>query len=190
MPGATVYTKSPDLFQVYGSDGKTVIDSYLNDKGVFGHSSIIVEQFGNAGPSILEMSGPYSYNQNNGLYTGNWLDNWNYSWESTPELEHTIIQRSLFENIPTSTLISNNPNGPTTATVLLTELSVVPAQPVLPIDLSNYGLNFELSQNNLITINDIVDQSTGEQITKPCYLNPETANNIIQQIYCPPIGQP
>ena len=73
---------------------------------------------------------------------------------------------------------------------LLTELSVVPAQPVLPMDLSNYGLNFELSQSNLVTINEIVDQSTGEQITKPCYLNPETANNVVQQIYCPPIGQP
>jgi hypothetical protein len=191
VPGATVYTKSSDLFIVYGSGDTIAKDRYLLDTGVFGHSAILGDQFGTNGPVIYEMSGPYSYNQSGGAYTGIWAGDWRYQWSTVQGQEHAITSRSLFDfNAPTKTIINGNPDGETTATIYLTELSVVPAQPVMPIDLSNYGLNFEIGSNTQSNITEIVDQSTGEKITKVCYLNPETENSLIQQLYCPPWGQP
>ncbi len=191
LSGSTVYTKAPDLFTVYGDDGKTIIDRYLKDTGVFGHSSFLIDQFGDHGPVVLEMSGPYSYTQNNGSYMGNWTGDWNYLWSVSEGSEYKIISRPLFDgNVPTQTIINGNPNGQTIATVILTEMSIVPSQPILPGEIGDYGLGFEIKQDNKIDLTEVVDQNSLEKIIKPCYINPDTIDNIVQQLYCPPVIRP
>jgi hypothetical protein len=181
-PGSIGYTKTGDI---RGSDALAVNPSllpyyYTNS---FGHSFGLISNEGT--PLIAEMSGPARFQSNtDGRYIGNLteIDEGKYLWEAK---EDQIVMRPLFDfTLPSQTVVSGHPNGTYLETHVLTELSIVPAQPITPNILSNYGINFNL--NTLTTLYDNV----GAQISKTCYINPDTVNNVVQQLYCPPTTTP
>jgi hypothetical protein len=182
VPGSIGYTKTGDI---RGSDALAVDPNFIPYlyQNSFGHSVGFVSNEG--APMIMEMGGPARYGTDTeGRYIGKIIDieNGLYQWDFKDD---TITTRSIFDfTIPSQTMVNGHPNGTYLETHVLTELSIVPPQPITPATLQNYGINFNL--DTPVTVYDNVNGIA----SKTCYLNPETINNTVQQLYCPPATTP
>lgn len=187
MPGVTIYTKTTERY----SDYQLQPTNMAKD---FGHSVVYING------QILEMSGPSYWGQNEqGQYIGVDGDgSYPYTYYWVPNSSDPITQRLLFdfENLPpTETLVKGIPGSALSNDFIVQRItstfSIVPAQPITPDTLQNYG--FPTDQSKWKTVYpDAVKNAQGEIIDygKACQLNTDTKNELLQQIYCPPTVAP
>ncbi len=186
-PGSIAYAKTGDV----RSNGALQVNPTLlewNFPNSFGHSFGIMSN--GEMPVVAEMSGPWRYTPGeDGRYVGNLkpgeVERGNYEWVNVPD---RIEMRSMFDlTYPWQTTVHGNPNGDYFEFHILTDLSIIPAQPITPDNIHLYGVDYELSENNKINIVDRL-YFDNKNVEKECYINPATQDNLIQELYCPPAG--
>ena len=142
----------------------------------------------------MEMSGTSAFKQEGGYYVGELSeDGMSYWGLKSPDSHYTIVERPLFGEVPNHTIFKDGNEITKTVDHIITGYSIVPAQPITPDTLQNYGIDFDLTTENKVSVTDNIKFEDGrvEDVTKEgCYINPETAKELIQEIYCPPTEMP
>ena len=183
-PGSIVYSKGDTDY--FHNDLKDPSKDVFDPSNHFSHSVGITENSGF--PHIIEMSGPSSFLQNDGGYVGEWGSKsyWKPAFQNS---SYNISERSLFGGAPAQTIFREGNEIVQTVDHLITAYSIVPAVPITPANMHEYGIQFELAPENKVTVMDTIRNENNIDIDvakEECYINPDTKDNFIQEIYCPP----